>query len=328
MPRLCLLLTALVVCAFAEPGGDTFQASTHVRIRIAMESNRGCDPHTHVSLIDNSTPAIVEGFANSDCTVDFFGVSPGNYSVVVTGPGIVGSENREYEIDNRRVQDLDVRVRTSGESKSEHTDSAMVATTNLAVPRGAKKKFESAGQSIAKNDLPKALEQLRKAIDIYPTYADAYNDLGVVYRRLGDMAKSREALQEALRLNDRLAPAYANLARLEIADRNYPAAENLLEQATATGLDDTPTLMLLASVQLLTQHYDQVVTNCHRVHATPQVPHAVAHYMAATAYEHENRPAEALAELRTFLSEEQTGTRADAARKEISALQNAVQASR
>jgi tetratricopeptide (TPR) repeat protein len=268
--------------------------------------------------------SVAEGVADSQCAVEFFGVAAGNYHVAVSGPNIVGSDNREFSIDNRGSEELDVSVRTSGASTPDSTSPGMVAAANLKVPRNAKKKFERASELIAKNDLPKAIDQLHQAVGIYPSYAEAYNDLGVVYRRLGDNAHSREALEEALRLNDHLAPAYANLARLEIGGRNYSAAENLLDKATATGLDDTPTLMLLASVELQTQHYDRAIANCHKAHATPQIPHAVAHYMAARAYEHENRLTDAVSELRTFLSEEQSGARADEARKEIAALQAAV----
>jgi hypothetical protein len=47
----------------------------------------------------------------------------------------------------------------------------------------------------------------------------------------------------------------------------------------------------------------------------------VAHYVAARVFEYENRPADAVAELQTFLSEETPGPRADVARKEMTALQ-------
>lgn len=322
MPRLWFLLITLVPCVVAQSGGDASRGSSYVRVRIAADSNRACDAHTQVSLMSDSG-SVVEGVVDSQCTVEFFGVAAGNYHVAVSGPNIVGSDNREFAVDNRGSQELDVAVRTSGESNPASTSPGMVATTDLKVPRNARKKFDRAGELIAKNDFPKALDQLHQAIGIYPAYAEAYNDLGVVYRRLGDNTQSREALQEALQLNDHLAPAYANLARLEIAGHNYSAAEKLLDKATATGLDDTPTLMLLASVELQTQHYDQAIANCHKAHATPQVPHAVAHYVAARAYEHENRLSDAVGELRTFLSEEQSGAKADEARKEIAALQAA-----
>jgi hypothetical protein len=50
----------------------------------------------------------------------------------------------------------------------------------------------------------------------------------------------------------------------------------------------------------------------------------VAHYVAARVFEYENRPADAVAELQIFLSEETPGPRADVARKEINALQQSV----
>jgi len=319
--RPCLLLAILVPCAAAQSEGDTSQSSNRIRIRI--ENNHACDDRTRVSLVSNSGPEVAEGYANSQCVVEFFSVPAGNYHVTVSGPGIAGADSREFEIDARKSQELDVPVTASSDRKAASASAATVSACELTVPRRAKKKFDSASQLIARNELPKALEQLHKALDIDPTYAEAYNDLGVVYGRMGDKAQSRWALHEAIRLNDRLAPAYVNLARMELTERNFAGAETLLDRATTAGLNDAPTLILLASVELLTQHYDQAVANCHKAHATPQVPHAAAHYIAARAYEHESRPAEALSELRVFLSEEQSGARADAARKEMAALQAA-----
>jgi tetratricopeptide (TPR) repeat protein len=326
MPRLCVLLVTLVSCAVAQSDGDTSRGPNSVRIKVANESNRACDIRTRVSLVSSSGPTVAEGYASTQCLVEFFGVPAGNYHVMVSGPGITGE--REFAIDANKTQELEVPVSASGEPKAPGTSSATVAASELTVPSSAKKKFDHASQLIAKNDLPGALAQLHKAIEIDPTDDEAYNDLGVVYGRMGDKGHSREALEEAILLNDRLAAAYVNLARLELADRNYAMAERLLEKATASGIDDTPTLILLASVELLTQHYDQAIANSRKTHAAPQVPHAAAHYIAARAYEHENRPTEALAELQVLLSEEPSGARADAARKEMSALQSAVQATR
>ncbi len=323
MPRLWLLLVTLVPCVVAQSDDDLSRGSNRVKIKIESESNRACDVRTRVSLMSDSGPAVAEGYANTQCVVEFFSVPAGNYHVVVTGPGIAGT--REFEIEANKSQELEIPVSAAGDPKAAGASSATVAASELAVPRSAREKFASASQLMARNELPKALDQLHKAIEIDPTYAEAYNDLGVVYGRMGDKTQSRAALHEAIRLNDRLAPAYLNLARLEIADRNFTQAEKLLDKATAAGLDDSPTLILLASVELLTQDYDQALANCHKVHATPQAPHAAAHFIAARAYEHENRPTEALAELRTFLSEEQSGARADAVRKEMAALQSATQ---
>ena len=44
-------------------------------------------------------------------------------------------------------------------------------------------------------------------------------------------AKEREALQKATAANDHFAPAFVNLARLEMKEHNFAAAEARLEQS-------------------------------------------------------------------------------------------------
>jgi Flp pilus assembly protein TadD len=199
--------------------------------------------------------------------------------------------------------------------------SPFVTVGDLSIPEGARKEFDKANQLIARDNWQKAIARLNKAIAIYPQYAEAYNNLGMAYGRLGDKVRDREALQKAVSLNDHFAPAYVNLARLAIADRDFPQAEALLNRATAIAPNDSQILVLLASAELLNQHYDQALATCRRVHSTSRNAHALVHYIAARVFEHEKRPADALAELQTFLSEEQSGPRADAARKEMISLQ-------
>jgi len=178
-------------------------------------------------------------------------------------------------------------------------------------------------QFAAKGNWQKALERVNKAIAICPHYAEAYNNLGVVYDHLGDRVRNREALQQAVNLNDHLAPAYVNLARIAIVDRDFPQAEALLNKATAIDPADPPTMVLLANAELLNQHYDQALAVCRKAHSIGGT-HALVHYVAARVFEHENRPAEALAELQVFLSEEPSGPRADEARNEMAELQQRV----
>ena len=59
---------------------------------------------------------------------------------------------------------------------------------------------------------------------MYPAYAGAYNNLGVIYFALGDDTRAQEALQKAISVNDHFAPAYVNLARLEIRAGDFPEA--------------------------------------------------------------------------------------------------------
>jgi tetratricopeptide (TPR) repeat protein len=196
-----------------------------------------------------------------------------------------------------------------------------VAAADLNVPESAKREYEKSAVPFNKGDWKKAKEQMLKAIAIYPEYATAYNDLGVVYGRLGDRVHEREALQKAVSLNDHFAEAYVNLGKMAIADHNFPQAEGFLNKASGSDPSNPQTLMLLANVQLMNQHFDESVANCHKVHSLPHKLQTLVHYIAARALMHQNRSAEALTELQTFLTEEPSGPRADVVRVEIGQLQ-------
>ena len=54
----------------------------------------------------------------------------------------------------------------------------------------------------------------------------------------------------------------------------------------------------------------------------PQTPHAGAHWVAGQAFEQKDQLADAAAEFQLFLNEEQSGPRADLARKELANLKD------
>jgi Flp pilus assembly protein TadD len=204
----------------------------------------------------------------------------------------------------------------------ERTATSTVAVANLNIPSKARKEYHRASVAIQKEDWSKAKELLIKVLAIHPNYAAAYNDLGVVYARLGDAIHEREALQQAVLVDDHFAPAYVNLAKLSVADHNFPEAERMLSSAVAAEPTNPQNLMLLANVELLAGHFAAAITHCRKVHALPHAAQALAHYIAARALQHENKPAAALVEFQNFLDEEPAGPDTETARREMAALEN------
>jgi Flp pilus assembly protein TadD len=323
--RLLVLLTSLLVTGvYAQIGHDSFNRTGSVRVHVTLGDGRACDIHANVSLVSTSGPRIADDLTNADCDAYFVNVPAGSYHVAVSGTAIESSDSGRFEVDSRSRLDLDVNVNHLGEANHNRViapSNSLVAAVDLKIPEGARKEVDKANLFAAKGNWQKALERLKKAIAICPLYAEAYNNLGVVYDHLGDRVRNREALQKAVSLNDHMAPAYVNLARITIVDRDFPQAEALLNKATAIDPTDPPTLVLLANVELLNKHYDQALAMCRRAHSTANGEHALVHYVAARIFEHENRPADALAELQVFLSEEKPGPRAEAALKEMVDLQ-------
>jgi Flp pilus assembly protein TadD len=169
---------------------------------------------------------------------------------------------------------------------------------------------------LGKQDLTHAEQRLRKAIAIYPDFAVAYNNLGVIYSRLGDHEREREALQKAISLDERMAPAYVNLGKMSIGAGDFASAETALNKASRFDPVDPATLILLAYAELMDRRFDEAVATSRKAHSLDK-PHALAHRLAANALEQKGQAAAAIAELEIFLAEEPTGPRADAARKEL-----------
>ncbi len=334
MRRVLVLLTSfLVPSIYAQSGLDSFNRTGSIRVRVTSGDSHACDVRASVLLVNASGAHIAEDLTNADCEVYFVNVAAGSYHVAVSGAGIESADSGRFDLGSRGRQDLNLNVKRPGEAGNGIVAPAspLVAAVDLNIPEGARKEFDKANQFLAKGNWQKAIERLNKAIAIYPRYAEAYNNLGVVYGRMGDRVQNFEALQKAVSLNDHFAPAYLNLARMAIVDRDLPRAESLLDKATAIDPADPQVLSLLAHVELLNHHYDQALTDCRRAHSAARGPHAVVHYVAARIFEEENRPTDALAEFQIFLTEEQSGPRADAVRKEMTVLQqrsDAIQAVR
>jgi hypothetical protein len=321
MRRVVVLLTSVLIpCMYAQSSPGSQDRTGSIRVRVTPGGARACNIRATVSLVSTSGAHIAEDLTNSDCEVYFVNVAPGSYHVTVSGAGIENSDSGRFDLDSHRRQDLDINI-THTKEADHGGDGPMVAAVDLNIPESARKEFDKANQFVAKGNWQKAIERLNKAIAIYPEYAEAYNNLGVVYGRLGNRTRNLEALQKAVSLNDHFAPAYLNLARIAIADRDLVQAEALLDKAVGIAPTNSQMLVLLANTELLNHHYDQALANCRKAHSGIQGPHAVAHYVAARVFEHENRPTDAVAELQIFLSEETPGPRADVARKEMTAVQ-------
>jgi hypothetical protein len=80
-------------------------------------------------------------------------------------------------------------------------------------------------------------------------------------------------------------------------------------------------LFLLAYAQLTDQHLDQALETSRQGHEAKLVHHAYLHLVAANACEQQNKIAQSISELQTYLSEEPNGPREEKVRSAIATLQ-------
>jgi tetratricopeptide (TPR) repeat protein len=315
------LLVFLLLAVSVSAQLDNQSMLRRVTVRVIVPSGNVCDATIAVRLIARGGP-VESGYPKSDCTVEFANISPGTYHIAASGLHYAAADTGNIVIDSSGPIELEIKLDRNGAAQAGDSvpSSPLVGVAELNVPRDAKKKFDKASLCIAKQDWQKALDELAKAVTIYPRYVDAYNNIGVVYARLGDRAKELDALQKALSINDRYAPAYLNLGRMNIVAEDFPKAETALTQAHEFDPSDSTTLALLAYAEFMDRRYDEAIATSRHAHTVPQGGHAIAHQVAARAFEQKHDAVNAIAELQLFLKEEPTGSRAEAARKELAGL--------
>jgi len=323
IPAFVFLLLTLSAASAQRDFGTTVQ---RISVRVAFADGT-CDALAQVTLSAHNG-VMVEGTKNKGCEVAFMDLPEGTYRVNVSGKDLTTTEaDRNIFVSSSASTEFEVRLkRTTLFDQGATPASSFVSASDLAVPIRARKELDRAVEMMRKQDWEHAVQTLNKAIAIYPRYALAYNNLGAIYSRLGELARENDALEKAISLDANLELAYLNLGRLNLRQERYPAAETALHKAVALNSHDPTAMVLLSYAEFRDRAFDAAIATSRRAHSLEQ-PHATAHRVAAFSFEMENQGQSALAELETFLQEQPTGAQADEARKEIEELRTALHSS-
>jgi tetratricopeptide (TPR) repeat protein len=310
------LVVLFLLAASAAAQLDTGITTRRVQVKVAFATG-GCDSPTHVTLAAERR-TVAEGDVNNKCEVNFAHVPLGTYHLIVCGKTFSATDSGNIEVTSNGDGRFGVKVRRTNDFEWNYglSTKAFVAASDLAAPARARKEFDKANELLAKQDLAQAIQKFNKAIALYPSYAVAYNNLGVIYARLGESQREREALEKAIGIDNHFALAYTNLGRMSIAASDFANAAAALQKASALDPTEAVTLLLLAYAEFMEQRFNDAVATSRRAHELQDHP-AFVHRVAARALEQRREITGAIAELEQFLEEEPSGPRADTARKEL-----------
>jgi len=94
---------------------------------------------------------------------------------------------------------------------------------------------EKAKNAVGKDDkevfLDQAIVEYKKAIEIYPDYPEAYDQMGLAYFRKGDLENAAINYEMAIKTNPGKATAYSNLGGVYFNTQRYQKAMEVYEKA-------------------------------------------------------------------------------------------------
>ncbi len=328
MKSLVAVVVLLVLSAFAAA-----QQSVPMKIILTQEDGTplrltGPDAlQIHVQLQDESGATVKEGVPNGEGQVNFQVIGTvlarGGVPRAVTYRLLVnGGGYEEVMVDGLLPARGDAMVTVALKKRGEATVKAgtTVSLGRLKAPDKAAKEVDRGNEALLKNDLAAAAEHFRKALELYPDYDLAYNNLGVVLMQQGDVEGGRRNFEKAIQLNGHFSRAYTNLGKLALQENKFDAANDYLRKSLASDPLNPETLLYAAEAAVLLGHYQEAAAAVRTLHTVPHEKYALGHFVAARALEQDHKPAEAMQEYALFLKEAPNSPQAPKARAALAAL--------
>lgn len=100
-----------------------------------------------------------------------------------------------------------------------------VSTRELLIPPKATKEIQRSQSAFLSGDVRASAKRLEKALQIYPYYLEAHNNLGSRYIELHEYEKAAAEFQKAIDLDARMTQPFNNLSVALFLLQRYPDAE-------------------------------------------------------------------------------------------------------
>lgn len=313
-----LLLSVVLVFFFALDGyaqsgsASTGTGGNHViQGHVYYPSGRRAENSIQVKLQSYSAGEI-SAMTDSSGSFTFGSIAPGSYTVVVNA-------GEDYEPVREAVfVDTDVNISSIpaiGTSRrytvmitlqlkhdfANHGKASVVNAALAEVPEGARTLYEKSLLLSQAGDTLKAIDNLKAAVSLYPTFPLALNELGVQYLKLGQASKAVEPLKAAAKLSPEAFTPKLNLGIALLEIRQFGESETQLREAVARNASAPTAHMYLGVVLTRLRNYPEAEKELRRAIELGGSQLGLAHYYLGGIYWGRGEYRNAADELETYL---------------------------
>jgi tetratricopeptide (TPR) repeat protein len=318
-----LIVSATIALAQRRPPTSAGTGGTEITVRVVLDNSRPAGEQLRVQLLTSTSIPVAEYYTDSRSEVRF-AVKAGSYRVKVTGIGIEETTSEIFSIDNLAMSSFQmVTVKRTADAVAADKAAPPVSAAELNIPAKARKEFDKGRELLSKGKKDEALEHFKKAADIYPQYAAAFDAIGTIQSETS-IADSKQYFLNAIAADKQYRPPYMHLAKAYISEKNYPEAEKLLNVAVPLDPLSAEAMFLLAYAQVKQQKYDLAEKSAARTHQLEHRDYALIHFVAAECFAKTGRPADAAAQYQQYLNEAPMGPSAEIAKASLKAMQEQV----
>jgi tetratricopeptide (TPR) repeat protein len=266
--RRILLLVALLVCvSMPVPAGaaEPQKRTLELRGKVALP------PHTLppkrrllLTLNSMSSPFSSRTWGGFDGSFRFRNLEPGTYSLSIyipddgeilqtvdVTPSFADAKGRIVKTFSFDEPTLRTIVRPVPQS--------LVSARLLAIPFKAKNEYQKAENALEDRDAERAIQHLKTAIEIAPTFAEALNTLGTIYFQQREFSEAERCFRAALKEDRGAYEPLVNLGGTLLAQRRWQEALEMNLQAASLQPNDPLVNAQLGLAYVATREYDQAI---------------------------------------------------------------------
>jgi tetratricopeptide (TPR) repeat protein len=303
--------------------GQTSTGTVDIHVYVRYTNEQPAGEQNQVDLVNEGGVTLVQAFTNSEGQAVLTIVGSGSFRARVSGPAIVTALSERINVDERDRSELvfvTVERRPDATPGTPSGSGGVTSANQLKVPAAARKSFDKAVDAMQHHDLQKSADLFQKAIDAYPQYDAAFDNLGVALMQMNQPDRAKAAFERAVQLNDKNVDANRNYSRLLIGSKQYAAAEEALKRALMMEPQDPSSLTLMCIAQFQTGDYDGALQSALKVHQVSHDGYAMAHYVAGRAYELKHEYPSAADQYQTYLKESPKGPQAEQVRAALAKI--------
>jgi Tfp pilus assembly protein PilF len=249
---------ACVPAALAQQGGTVSSGNenhlVNVRLQFYLPHGEPLQQNIRFQLIadDASRPPDYH-FTNSAGTVVLYRLEAfSTYIVVVETDGKTWSTTTtRFLVTPGRAPSVQVQLEPFRTERVVSGPTVSAAALQQKVPRDARRKFENAVKQLEKGKYADAEPLLVRAVEIFPDYVDARNELAVTLMKAGKLAEAEQHLRRALQVDSAAVRPLLNLGLCLQRQRRFVDAEPFLEKASQLRPDHAMSLYLLGMNDVL-----------------------------------------------------------------------------
>ena len=326
---LTALLILFSVIAYAQGGNvDSGTGGQHsISGRLVFPSGQRADVRLRIRL-ESTGAGDRTLLSDNNGSFSFQNLVPGNYTVVVEGgdnfedvrePVFIESATRQIPGSVRVSRPFTVQVYLR--PKQAEVSKPGVLNAALAnVPKAAVEHYDKGLEFVRQDDAEKAIEEFKKAIELYPNFGLALNELGVQYLKRGYLEQAAEVLQKLIALSPDAVEPRLNYGIVLVNQKKFAEAEVQFRELLKHS-DSVFTAHMYLGISLISgKKYQEAETHLRKAVELGGAKAALAHYYLGGLYWQTGGFRQAADELEQYLKLEPKAANAERVRNTIREL--------